>query len=96
MNQQICQAINDRSRLSFYYDGLPREIEPHAHGHSSAGKEVVRGYQTAGESSQENLGWRLWSVGKMKSLQVSDANFVNPRPGYKRGDANMHPVHCEL
>lgn len=96
MNQRICQAIEAKRRLEFDYDGLPREVEPHAHGLSSAGNEVVRGFQTGGESSSEELGWRLWRVDKMVSLNVSDSTFSNTRSGYSQGDSQMHPVHCEL
>jgi len=96
MNQVICAAIQSKHVLVFEYDGLPREIEPHAHGRSSTGKEVVRGFQTAGRSSSPSLGWRLWDVTKMRSLTVSPQTFAIARPDYVRGDSQMHPVHCEL
>ena len=96
MNRQICSAIESRHHLVFDYDGLPREIEPHAHGTSSRSKEVVRGYQTGGQSSSGPLGWRLWDVAKMKSLRVSESTFTGARADYVQGDSGMHPVHCEL
>ncbi len=96
MNPQICAAIRSKRHLLFNYDGLPREVEPHAHGTSSKGKEVVRGFQTNGQSSSGPLGWRLWDVAKMRSLRVANSTFANARPDYVRGDAQMHPVHCEL
>ncbi|MXZ46454.1 MAG: hypothetical protein F4Z08_05595 [Chloroflexi bacterium] len=96
MDQQMCAAIGGRHYLTFTYDGLPREIEPHAHGTSSTGKEVVRGFQTAGQSSSGELGWRMWTVAKMELLSVSSATFAETRPDYRRGDRQMHPVHCEL
>ena len=96
MNRQICEAIKSKHHLVFNYDGLPREVEPHAHGTSSKSKEVVRGFQTGGRSSSGPLGWRLWDVAKMKSLRVSESTFTGTRSGYVRGDSNMHPVHCEL
>ena len=99
MNRQICEAIKSRHHLVFNYDGLPREIEPHAHGTSSRSKEVVRGFQTGGQSSSGALGWRLWDnlVAKMKSFRVSESTFTGTQsPGYVRGDSDMHPVHCEL
>ena len=96
MDQRICQAIKSKHRLEFNYDGLPREIEPHAHGTSSTGKEVVRGFQTAGQSSSGPLGWRMWEVAKMQSFCVSESTFAEPRPDYVQGDSHMHPVHCEL
>ena len=96
MNRQICAAIKSRHLLVFNYDGLPREVEPHAHGTSSRSKEVVRGYQTGGQSSSGPLGWRLWDVAKMKSFRVSESTFVGTRRDYVRDDQNMHPVHCEF
>ena len=96
MDRQICAAIESRFYLTFDYDDLPRVIEPHAHGTSSTGKEVVRGFQTDGQSSSGPLGWRLWDVAKMESLRVSDSTFTNARPGYVKGDSQMTPVHCEL
>ena len=96
MDPQICDAIENKRLLAFNYDGLPREIEPHAYGISLAGKEVVRGYQTGGQSSSDPLGWRLWDVAKMESLRVCQSTFSSPRPGYVRGDSQMRPVHCEL
>jgi len=96
MDPQICDAIENKRHLALNYNGLPREIEPHAHGISLAGNEVVRGYQTDGQSSSEQLGWRLWDVAKMESLRVCQSTFSSPRPGYVRGDSKMRPVHCEL
>ena len=96
MDRRICAAIEFKQLLVFSYDGLPRVIEPHAHGVSSTGKEVVRGFQTDGQSSRGALGWQLWNVAKMDSLQVSESIFAKTRPGYTRGDSQMHPVHCEI
>ena len=96
MDRRICAAIKSKNHLVFRYDGLPREIEPHAHGTSSKGKEIVRGYQTDGQSWSGPLGWRLWHVAKMESFRVSESTFANPRSDYIRGDSHMHPVHCEL
>ncbi len=96
MDHQICAAIESRHRLAFSYDGFPREIEPHAHGTSSKGKEVVRGFQTDGQSSSGRLGWRLWDVTKMRPFRVCESTFSDTQPDYVRGDSHMHPVHCEI
>ena len=96
MDRRICEAIRNRNHLAFNYNGFSREIEPHAHGISSQGKEVVRGYQSGGQSSSGELGWRLFDVAKMESLRVCRSTFANARPGYVRGDSRMQSVHCEL
>ena len=69
MNRQICAAIKSRHHLVFNYDGLPREIEPHAHGTSSRSKEVVRGFQ----NWRAKLKWpaRLAPVGRGEDEIVS-------------------------
>jgi hypothetical protein len=96
LDRQICAAIKSKHHLLFNYDDLPREIEPHPHSASSNGKEVVRGFQTDGQSSSGPLGWRLWDVAKRESFRVSDFTFTDARPGYVRGDSHMTPVHCKL
>ena len=48
MNTAICAAIKNRAVVEFYYNGGLRTVEPHCHGISTAGNEVLRGYQTGG------------------------------------------------
>jgi len=50
MNLEICAAIRTRSVIQFYYDGGLRTVEPHCHGVSKDGNELLRGYQTGGYS----------------------------------------------
>ena len=64
MDRQICAAIKSRHYPIFNYDDLPREIEPHAHGTSSTGKVVVRGFQTDGQSSSGPIGVALVGCGE--------------------------------
>ena len=88
MDPQICDAIENKRLLAFNYNGLPREIEPHAHGISLAGKEVVRGYQTGGHSSSEPLGWRLWMWRKWNRCEYASLPSPAPAPniaGMTRG-----------
>ena len=87
LNTQICSAIESKRLVMFTYDGLPREVEPHAHRMSSRGYEVMLGFQIGGKSSSEKLGWRLWEVKKMKGMNVGTQTFVDARPGYRGGDS---------
>lgn len=50
MDAVICGAIGDRAEIRFSYDGGTRTAEPHCHGISLTGKEILRGYQTGGFS----------------------------------------------
>ena len=48
MLQTIINAIRNRDVLLFTYSGLQRTVQPATVGVSSAGKDVLRCYQTAG------------------------------------------------
>ena len=97
MDDRICSAIRRRQVMAFDYDGLPRVVEPHAHGTSLAGKEMLRAYQVKGQSASDpNLGWRPFIVAKMVRVRVLERTFAGTRPLYRRGDRGMRVVHCEL
>lgn len=97
MNTAICNAISNRSVILFTYDGGERRAEPHAHGTSTAGNEVVRGYQVGGASqSGESVGWKLYSVSKITNLSETGDVFSDNRPGYNPNDQAMSVVHCHV
>jgi hypothetical protein len=97
MNSAICDAIRGRTVLIFRYDGGDRTVEPHCHGVSTAGNEVLRAYQTAGFSESGNpVGWKLFEVTKMSALQSQRETFGANRPGYNANDKGMSSVHCHV
>lgn len=97
MDTRICDAIRTLAVIEFHYDGRLRIVEPHCHGTSRAGKEVLRGYQVAGESSSgKTLGWRLFEVDKITGLSATGESFSDPRPGYNPEDSHMISIHCRL
>lgn len=44
MDRAMCLAIAERRVLAFEYEGFEREVQPHAHGTSTAGNEVISAY----------------------------------------------------
>jgi hypothetical protein len=97
MNRSICEAIRDRAVVRFSYGGGSRTVEPHCHGISRAGNEVLRGYQTGGYSrSGKSVGWHLFEVAKISSLTQSGEIFLSARPGYTPYDQGMRSVHCRV
>ncbi|PCJ34806.1 MAG: hypothetical protein COA75_12655 [Cellvibrionales bacterium] len=97
MNTAICTAIKEMNTISFTYDGQPRTVEPHAYGVSTAGKESLRAFQTAGRSNSGNaIGWHMFSVGKIINLSTNGDSFSSTRPGYKKNDKGMTKIHCQL
>jgi len=97
MNTLICQAINEMKVLTFYYNGHQRVVEPHAHGLSTAGNEVMRCYQIRGGSVSGNVpAWKMMTTNKISSLSISEEGFSGPRHGYNKGDRGMSTIFCEL
>lgn len=97
MNSVICTAIAKRLRISFHYQGHPRIVDPYCHGISTAGNEVLRGYQVGGTSSSGNtLGWRLFETSQMSGLVLTSSSFSPTQPGYNPADKGMTTIHCRI
>jgi hypothetical protein len=97
VNAIICHAIAHRSLLQFHYGGGLRVVEPYRHGYSTAGNEVLRGYQVSGYSrSRTSSGWRLFDVGKIGQLRVAPETFPANRPGRMAKDRAMRSMHCQI
>jgi hypothetical protein len=97
MNHTIIDAIKRRNILSLTYDGIPREVEPHAYGVSTHGKELLRCYQiSGGHDSERRHDWELLAVSSITALANTGATFAGPRPKYKRADKAMATIYQEL
>jgi hypothetical protein len=97
MNDTICEAIAARARMRISYGGGRRLIEPHCHGMSTAGKDVLRAYQVSGFSrSGEHEGWKLFDVSKIQSMEVLTERFLTNRPGHDNADRQMSTVYCHV
>lgn len=97
MRSKICNAINSQQTLSFRYDGLPRTVEPHKVGKTTAGNVVLSGYQIGGQSHSNSVPyWRMYKLTKIGGLVVNDERFNGPRPRYKPSDDRMTRIFCRL
>lgn len=97
LSDLLCEAVNQRRIVTFFYDELPRVVEPHAVGLTRAGKIVLRGFQCAGTSNTEAEAWKLFDLAKMEQFGSGPAaGFSGPRPGYKVGDRAMTQIFAEL
>ena len=93
---EICQAIAARRLLRFAYGGGLRTVEPHAHGWSAAGVELLRAYQTFGfSSSGEASGWKTFHVDRIAGLRLDDGTF-SPRPDFNRADPGFSRLCCAV
>jgi len=95
MNNQIIEAIENQNIIEFYYDGELRIVEPHCYGKTTAGNEALRAYQVDGYSSSGKMGWKMYDLGKVDDIEVSDNTF-STRTGYNRGDKGMSQIYTEI
>jgi hypothetical protein len=92
----ICAAIQGKRVVRFAYAGGLRTVEPHAHGFSAAGVELLRGYQTFGFStSGEATGWKTFHLDKVAGLRAEEATF-EPRPDFKRDEPGFTRLCCAV
>lgn len=97
MDTLICEAISGRAVLQFSYEGMSRTVEPHTHGTSKAGNEVLRAYQIGGYSKSGRVPtWRMYEVSKMSGLRQTGQVFSGTRPMYNPDDKDMISVHCHV
>lgn len=95
MNSIICNAIKNKQVLEFYYDGGIRVVEPFCYGISTAGNEVLRGFQIEGYSNSGNsFGWKLFKIDEMTSIRNKNMNFSGQRPYYNPNDKSMTEIFC--
>ncbi len=97
MNPMICSAIRSKQVTRFYYNGGFRTVEPFCYGVSTTGHEVLRGYQTGGDSeSGDPMGWKLFRVAEIASLTITNGHFDTIRPGYNPNDPAMTTIYCHV
>lgn len=98
MNNEICNAIENKNVIEFFYKGHKRIVEPHCYGtHKNTNNEIFRAYQVGGYSLSGSVpDWRLYIVSEMSGLIITDIQFENPRHGYKKNDSEMSKIFCQL
>ena len=96
MNEAICQAIRERRLITFPYGGGGRLVEPHCHGLSALGEEMLLAYQTGGYSSSGRAeGWKMFAVARMGPIADTGRRFGGPRPRFDPTRA-LTRVHCSV
>jgi len=97
MNPKVCEAISKRAKMKVWYNGGTRIIEPHCHGVSTAGNEVLAAFQTSGHSnSGKPFEWKFFDVSKMQQVEILNETFKDNRPLYNPNDKRMTSIHCHV
>jgi len=90
-------AIEKQELLRFIYNGRERIVEPQTFGMDWAGEDVLRAYQTSGESeSGQPVGLKLFHVAEMSSLRKTGKSFGNARPEHNPNDSAMKTIYATL
>jgi hypothetical protein len=80
LETQIQQAIQAKSLVHFYYDDLPRKVEPHVLGLKSGTMQFL-GFQVGGASRSGGVpDWRRFDLYRVDRLQTVNIPFSGPRP----------------
>jgi hypothetical protein len=96
MREIICRAIRERRLLTFFYEGGPRFVEPHAYGTTTQDNPGLRAFQTDGFSSTATMGWKMFDMSKASHIRILETKFGSPRTGYKRGDKGLKAIDAQL
>jgi hypothetical protein len=102
MPAAICQAIQGRNLIQFYYAGdkVPgmRVVEPHMVAYNEAENLSLSAWYLSGASeSQRGPGWREYLLESISQLTVLQRTFAQARPGYKPdGGKKFHNVQCAV
>ena len=98
MDPDLIEAINGRWIVTFGYKaGGARTVEPHCLGTSTAGTEVLRGYQTGGASRSGNpVAWKLFKVGEIGLVTITKETFEHNRPHYNPADKGMRIIAAHV
>jgi hypothetical protein len=92
MDQRLVDAVQQRRKLRFQYNGKTRLVEPQCYGIGSKGTELLRAHQLQGGEQREPL----FDVSKMVDLEVLSDSFGRPGPHYKRDDSAMKTIYAQL
>ncbi|MBC3937083.1 hypothetical protein H8K47_17135 [Undibacterium sp. CY7W] len=95
--KEIKSAIEIQQKLLILYKGIPRVIEPYIVGTNASGKIFLRAYQIGGESCTDEIGFKLFEVGKVQAVTViPNLFFAKPKHGYKKIDPVITTVYARV
>lgn len=95
--ETACAALGAGKRLELRYDGYSRVVEVHAAGYTKEGNAIMRVWQVRGGSvSGDRSGWKLMRADETFSAHILGELSEAPRKGYKRGDAAMDRITCQV
>ena len=93
----LCIAIRDKRVITMVYAGHRRIVEPYIHGNTSAGIEVLLGFQRQGGStSGYRSSWRTFHVAKISCLELTNIAFLFQQESYHPTAREVSTIHCQV
>jgi len=84
-------------RLNLTYDLLPRVVEVHTIGITTAGRPAMSVWQVDGQNNTPPIpDWRFFCFDKCWDVAVSNLPSLAPRPQYKKGAKQFRRIIAEL
>ena len=92
------EAVEGRKRVKFWYSGGWRTVEPFLVGdHKSTGNTLLSAWHFDGfTESHKEPAWRLYTVSRINSLEVTDEEFHSDREGFNRSDSRMRLIRFSV
>ncbi len=100
IRQIICDAINNRRIIQFWYKDKFRIVEPYLCGISSAGNYDLRAFWIGGESETAfEPDWRMYRLAGMSLIEITDKTFEGfegKRINYNPDDRAFIEIFCSI
>ena len=91
--ETICEAIRNRRRLSFDYDGSRRVVDPYILGHDAGGRLLLSAVQISGGSG---AGFRTFELAGIDGLSITPETFFGNDPRYNPRDRLFARMLCRV
>ncbi|NLS01184.1 hypothetical protein HGP17_30500 [Rhizobium sp. P38BS-XIX] len=90
-------ALHTGVLLTLTYDGLPRVVEVHTVGVTTAGRAAMSAYQIDGQSNTPPIpDWRLFCFDECFNVAITSTKANSPRAGYKRRAKPFGKIDAEI
>lgn len=88
-------AIKHKKMLRLTYLDLVRVVEPYMYGLHKNRQQVLYCYQTAGDSTAEEEGWREFFLYQIHHLEMLPMSFPETREEYRKHKTSVSTIYCE-
>jgi hypothetical protein len=92
MTDELTAAIDGRQVLAVRYKEADKVVEPYLVYRTKAGKVILHGWQTAGESEKNLPAWCNLSVDEIEEITPTGEAFNEPAAGFNPAGRMFYEV----